>query len=998
MSFVSTFQQVITAAPAWSKRHRVALGIVTGLLLVYALLGFFWLPNFARNAAIRYVDTHLHRRLSIGELTFNPFTLTARVRKVRLSEADGALLGSIDELLVNAELSSVFYRAYTFKQVRVVVPVINAIINADGSVNLAKLKPASTAASNTSDSALPAVRIGSLELERGELRFTDRSRPEEPFTTTLKPIRFTLQNFRTKPNYGNAFHFDATSQAGEYFDWQGEFTVQPVATRGRFAVRKLRADTIQDYLQDALPFRLLSGQVSLQGDYEFALSDKPDMQLQLSSIAVTDARIAPHDIAASATQSSSAKTVNDAAWVTLPLLNINDLHLSLQQRSIGIKQLRAEHATLQAWLDEQRNLNLLALRGPSKESSGPPWTIGIDTIAVDGATVQMEDRGVKPAAQFTLQPVTLAVQRYSTAPGATIDLNASIGIVNRTEPAAQLHTQGTVKLDDLTTELTTQVEQFELPALQSYVAQATDVIINSGRADATGRVHFRAASQDGKRPMTLKFDGDATVSDFNTQDNVEHNDFIKWRQLQLKDLSFGLNPDQLTIAAVTAHQPYGRVIINADTTTNLQQILRLKKQAPPGNDQTDDKQTRKPQPKAEPSMRIRVAKVTIDNGSANFADFTVKPSFASGIQALYGTVSNVSSASNSRAKVDLKGQVDNYSPVSISGEANFLAADTYSNVAMNFRNIDLTIFNPYSGKFAGYSIAKGKLSTELRYQISDRKIDLQHHIVIDQLEFGDATESKDKVPLPVKLAAALLKDRNGVIDLNLPVSGSLDDPQFRLGPVIWQAVKGLLSRIATSPFRALGALFGRGEELAFVDFKPGSAELDGDQHDKLDKLAKALVERPQLRLDVPLTTASDVDAAALNRAALEQAIITAMPKAATSALTPAQRLNALTALYKKQFNAEPDFNALNGAAKQDAPGDNKTDVTTQRIATLEQQLMPFFAISAADRDALTRLRANVVQSTLLTNAELSPERIFMTMRPHEVQSPDGVVRMELKLE
>ena len=208
----------------------------------------------------------------------------------------------------------------------------------------------------------------------------------------------------------------------------------------------------------------------------------------------------------------------------------------------------------------------------------------------------------------------------------------------------------------------------------------------------------------------------------------------------------------------------------------------------------------------------------ITDGSTNFADFSVQPNFAAGILALNGTVTGLSSDPNSRAEVKLAGNVDRFAPVDISGRVNLLSAAVFTDITMNFRNMELTAFNPYSGKYAGYNISKGKLTTELRYKIENRKLDAQHHIVLDQLEFGAATESKDAVPLPVRLAASLLKDRNGVIDLNLPVTGSLDDPQFRVGPIIWQAFVGLLTKIVTAPFALLGSLFGSGEELAYVDF------------------------------------------------------------------------------------------------------------------------------------------------------------------------------------
>src|SRR4029453_12488335 len=171
----------------------------------------------------------------------------------------------------------------------------------------------------------------------------------------------------------------------------------------------------------------------------------------------------------------------------------------------------------------------------------------------------------------------------------------------------------------------------------------------------------------------------------------------------------------------------------------------------------------------QPAMPMRIRTVQVIDGSANFADYSVAPSFAAGLLELKGSVTGLSSDPASRAKVKLEGKVDKYAPVDIGGEVNLLAAAKYTDLAMNFRNMELTTFNPYSGKFAGYNISKGKLSTELKYKVQDRKLDAQHHIVVDNLEFGDKTDSKDAAPIPVKLAVALLKDRNGVIDVQLPV-------------------------------------------------------------------------------------------------------------------------------------------------------------------------------------------------------------------------------------
>ena len=326
--------------------------------------------------------------------------------------------------------------------------------------------------------------------------------------------------------------------------------------------------------------------------------------------------------------------------------------------------------------------------------------------------------------------------------------------------------------------------------------------------------------------------------------------------------------------------------------------------------------------------------------------------------------------------------MDEFSPVEIAGEVNLLSAALYTDIALSFRNIELTTFNPYSGKFAGYNIVKGKLSTALKYRVDDRKLDAQHHIVVDNLEFGEQTDSKDAAPIPLKLGVALLKDKNGMIEIDLPVSGTLDDPEFRIMPIVWKGIVNLLAKIIAAPFKALGALFGGGEDLAFVDFQPGSAALGETEAKKLSTLSKALVERPQLKLNLPLTVATAADGDATARQALRAL--------APPAEAKPKRLEALEAAYRAQAKAAPEYpKEMLGS---EAP---KVDA---RIEWLEAALLDKLKPTPAMLEDLGRQRATAARAVLLANKELNPERVFLVAKPVEAVPEKGLVRMEMKLE
>jgi len=387
-------------------------------------------------------------------------------------------------------------------------------------------------------------------------------------------------------------------------------------------------------------------------------------------------------------------------------------------------------------------------------------------------------------------------------------------------------------------------------------------------------------------------------------------------------------------------------------------------------------------------LPITIRAVQVVDGSANFSDYSVQPSFASGIIGLSGEITGLSSDPASRAKVALAGRVDEYSPVDLKGEVNLLSADVYSDLALSFSNIELTTFTPYAGKFAGYSIAKGKLSTQMKYHVENRKLDAQHHIVVDNLEFGDKTDSKDAAPIPIRFGVALLKDSRGVIDVNLPIDGTLDDPQFHLASIIWKGIVNLLARAIAAPFAAIGASFGGGDELKFVEFQPASAVLGDSQSQKLATLAKGLVERPALRLNVPLTVASAADSEAVASQALGRLVPPADPAPADEAVKR-KRFEALEGAYRAQLKAEPVYPLDAKGAAPDLDG---------RIGWLQASLLEHLKPKPDALEALGKQRAGAVRAALLANQALNAERIFIVSRPTEAATVAGVVRMEMKLE
>ncbi len=393
------------------------------------------------------------------------------------------------------------------------------------------------------------------------------------------------------------------------------------------------------------------------------------------------------------------------------------------------------------------------------------------------------------------------------------------------------------------------------------------------------------------------------------------------------------------------------------------------------------------------AMRIDIGTVKVASGSANFADFWIKPNYAVSLQELVGSISGLSSDPKSRAKVDLNGRVDRYAPASIQGTMNLLSAALFTDIHVKFDGVELTSVTPYSGHFAGYAIEKGKLSIDVSYQVENRQLTANQKFHIDQLELGDRVESPDAVKLPLKLAVALLKDRNGVIDIDLPMTGSLDDPQFKMGPLIWKAFIGLLGKIVTSPFTLLAKLGGRSDEINQVDFAAGSAALDAAGQERMVALAKALKERPSLELEVPTAYAPDADSQAISKQRLDEQL---KALGATAATDDAARFDLLRKAFEKDLGAKtpppPATAAVLEQRKKKAPDLSYDAANTELVAALAEK----HPVTEAELGELARARAQAIRDSLLSSGEVDAKRVFI-LGIQPIAGNGGKVRVDLAL-
>jgi hypothetical protein len=584
------------------------------------------------------------------------------------------------------------------------------------------------------------------------------------------------------------------------------------------------------------------------------------------------------------------------------------------------------------------------------------------------------------------------------------------------------------------------MDGFDLADVQPYAAASTAMTIKGGTLAMKGKLTMTPPASPA---ADLSFAGDVTMTGFKSIDNALQQPFFECDRLELSKLRYDMSPDAMSIDRVRVVRPFNRVIISKNGIINVSAVFdpqgtaaelnKREAEAAAAAEAAQHKKTRAelkaekraaeaaakvranappppPQELKEAGMPIRIRELKLENGRMDFADFSIQPNFAADITALNGGIAGISTDPNARAKVDFKGKVGDFSPVTISGEVQPFAYERFADIAMKFENISLPIFNPYSGKLAGYNIAQGKLTTDLHYQINDRKLEAKHHIRIDQLEWGEATAEKGEASLPVKFATSLLKDADGVIDLDIPVTGTIDDPKFRIGPIIWQIVKNLITKAVTAPFKALGALFKDSEEAQFVDFAPGQTALDTATTERLAGLGKALAPRKDIRLTVPIGALAELDLPSLTeqryaselqgatrRVVLGKKAPEDKPVPAFDTLDADKRIGVLTDLVRHVTGAAPQLpprpERPEGTSRKDANA--AADAAT--IEFLEKEARSHLVPDAGTLDQIGELRAEAVQKALLTDTGLAPERVFLN-KAGKVTPQDGKVRFELAME
>jgi len=1016
-----------------SARQRKLVIWLLAFFVAYTVTGFLILPPVIRSVAAKQLTRQLDREVSIQKVKLNPFTLSATVDGLLIKDKDGQPFLSWDEVYVNFQISSFFGKAWTFKEISTIKPFVRAQMNQDGTFNFSDLITkfsTNTAPAKTESQSKPLVlHIDRLHIGGAAAAFSDLT-TRTPFTRIIGPLDVTLENFRTDPDNKNPYSFAGTTDAGETFAWSGYFYLDPLRSQGELSLGKISLNKYAALYQDFVKFEIRDGSIGAHAQYRFELGATNRV------VAVTNTSFALRDF-----KLGEPGTSNNI--VELSLFGVSGVSIDLEARQAEIGSVFAKGGNFFLNRDKDNSINVVELSKPSETTASAPggilfllrsvtnavamllestnqWNGTLHDVDVTNCALHLEDLVNSRPAKLDLNDIALSAKNISNVP--TTNLTAALSL--RWNTNGTINTEVAATFSPPTADINLALTNLDLGTLDPYLEPKVNLLILDSKLGLTGVIHLRTPTNE--LPQ-VTFNGDARLDDLHTVDGSMGEDLLKWDSLRFSGIDANLNPQIVSIREIALDNAYARVVIETNKTINLLTALHPANTNAPVETNTPVVATKSAAPatnqvSSAAAPQISIGSIVISNAAFRFSDLSVTPNVNLAIQQAGGTIAGISSEQLQHADIKLHALVDNVGPADITGHINPFSGTQTNEIKISVKDVDLTPASPYAGKFAGYRIVRGKLNLDLEYEIVGKKLSSKNVITLDQFTFGEKVNSPDATHLPVRLAVAIMKDRDGKIVLDVPVEGSLDDPQFRVGKVVARAIINILEKVATSPFSLIGALFGGGgEELGYQDFVPGSADLSPDNVKKLDTLVKALYARPSLQLEISGSVDPASDRDGLQRVALDKQLRTSKWQSLGNAeragttpdqivLTPGER----SSLVKKLFGeaeaggkitpaliaantnlavAVAQLVARSAHNKKGAEFLLKSTSTTNSAGTtavaaqsrlappadpMEALLSATFLISDGDLETLAADRAKAVRAYILQTGKVEGTRLFLT--------------------
>ncbi len=981
--------------------YQRLLSYVLLVYLLYAALLGLLVPYLIEDQAPPRLGELLGRKVELDDISINPFTLNVELTNLRILEPDNRPFTGFDQLQVQFNLwQSIFNTKISFADLTLTKPFANVVRNNDNSFNFSDIAKKLTANKNTAATKtepaqgsepqpLPHISINNFAIKTASLSFNDQltgavlSYPDISVKLTQFDSLAMLTN-SVNP-HANQYQLQISGQDASKLATQGAFQLEPLQLAGELNLDAIQLATFWPFAADQVTANLDQGAINFSSHYELSMANK---ELQF---------ISQHG------QFSLQNLLfshNNKALITLPLFKLDGIAVDLQKQQVDIASIFSKGLQVQAVIDNN-GVDLVSLFTPpaapvnteqsnitdapqSADKTAPPaentedapaWVVNLNQFALKDVDVNVTESVVTDSTPWRIYPINLSTGAISSKLTAPINYRLDLAINQQGSFSSTGDID--VKQQSLNAEIT--LSDLLLAQFQPYLTPYVNLSLQQGSFSTQGRVYADAKGQ-------ATYTGSLALNDMLLKDYKLNETLLKWQSVAIDKLRFDSKGRSLNIGHLSLAQPYGQFIIAEDKTTNASDLVVSPKKTATISDDTDTSEKTLDEP-----LQIEIDQITLSGGAADFSDNSLHPKFDTSIEQLEGSIGKLSSTSEQNATVDIKGMINHYAPITLKGEINPLKEKPYIDVGFALQHFELPTVTPYSDAYTGYNVADGQLSLALKYKLENDYLKGTNQIVLKQLDMNESEGNDNVSILPISLAIPLLKDRNGVIDLGINVSGDVNNPSFNVADVIVNSVTDLVMKAATSPLSLLASLAGSDEDLNVVDFAPGESQLTENEIQKMAILGSALNDRPALKLSIEGAYHGQYDeqeiADAMLNKKLSELSNTELESGfnATSLPETGPVIDALLQIYEHEFKRDAAQLKLQVAEKYKLAA-NDAELQKRWHKTLYQQSSTVQEVKLEQLAALAKARAKAVKAYLVKEHQIKADRILLVSSKERAQT------------
>lgn len=904
-----------------------------------------------------------------------------RLDDVVLTGQGGEKILSFARLSLDLEEVGVFDRVIRTKSLEIERPYVSLARTAGGGLDWAGYLPviprgadqeeqgraeADARGQDAAADARPALHLeaGLLKITGGRVDFTDQA-VAGGFDYSLESIEITAENVSTADDAPAKLSAAVGLEGKGTVSVNADFGLFPLQAQGRVNVDGLEPQDFKAYYNDVTPLELVSGVMSVTIDFTLP-GDAP------AAVRIDGFDLELGDLALAVTQ-------DDEPQIRVPRLAVQGGAVDPAGRNAKVRTVRVEGAQVLLTRARDGNIDLLAAfagtkardktrEGGREKTAGEKWDFSVETAEVAGASVSLTDNAAPRPGRIDLKDVSVSLSGLMLQEKREMPLSASAALA----AGGGIRFDGSLALPSrVSGEL--KVEGLSLKPAGLYLPEASSLAVAGGALSAAGRI--AANGGDG----VFLFEGRAGISGLAIHDG-QRGEFVSLAGFDVEDLRLSGIPLDVKIGGAALFGLKALYMVEEDGSTNLDSVL-----AGFGGDGGEHAAG------GDAAAAFSLGKLKISDARLTFADKSVDPDFNNEFAVQQAEITGLALQSREKSKVALQGEIGGGAALSAEGTLNLMEAGAETDLVLRIENLDLPPLSPYSVKYIAYPLTRGKLYADVDLSIRDMELTAQNVFRLDQLEVGRKVPSETAVDVPIRLAMSLLTDSSGAMVLEVPVSGRLDDPQFSLSKVVFKAVGSLLGKIVTAPFAFIGAIFGGGdapEDVGVLEFAAGSSEMDALHRRKLDTVAKAMADRPRLRLELAGYADPVADARALEDERVKRLVVEQKIK------DMGEQAPADPAIVQV---AGDEYLAYLQAAFAEASGEEPGD---RSAIVLENLLRRYAAATADDLRALAASRSQAARDYLTTAAGLEPGRIFLIehdLKPAPDQEGTAKARVSLGL-